>query len=379
VTVAGCGGESSTPSTTAKPATVTAPVKEAQLTTVTLTEDAERRLAVKTEAAAERAVPRTRTVGGEIMAPAGTALAIAAPVAGTLQAAAGIPSAGTSVTRGQTLFRLIPIQPSERDAAVDAQQAVDTATARRDAADLKVQRAARLVKDGSVSRRQLEEAQAELAVADADLKAARGRVTLAARSGASSGGVVIEAPESAIVQNVHVHDGQTVAAGALLIELARLATVWVRVPVYAGEVTAIDTRAAAQVLALGGDAGAEGQSAQPITAPPSANASTAGVDLYYALPNSNQRFRPGERVSVRLPRRETQSGLVVPKAALLHDAFGGTWVYVVTGPRVYTRQRVVVSDISGDAAALSQGPAPGARVVTDGAAELFGVEFGAGK
>jgi RND family efflux transporter MFP subunit len=313
------------------------------------------------------------------MAPAGTALAIAAPVAGTLQAAAGIPSAGTSVTRGQTLFRLIPIQPSERDAAVDAQQAVDTATARRDAADLKVQRAARLVKDGSVSRRQLEEAQAELAVADADLKAARGRVTLAARSGASSGGVVIEAPESAIVQNVHVHDGQTVAAGALLIELARLATVWVRVPVYAGEVTANDTRAAAQVLALGGDAGAEGQSAQPITAPPSANASTAGVDLYYALPNSNQRFRPGERVSVRLPRRETQSGLVVPKAALLHDAFGGTWVYVVTGPRVYTRQRVVVSDISGDAAALSQGPAPGARVVTDGAAELFGVEFGAGK
>ena len=53
--VAGCGRDAATPSTAAKPATVTAPVKEAQLTTVTLTEDAERRLAVKTEPANERA------------------------------------------------------------------------------------------------------------------------------------------------------------------------------------------------------------------------------------------------------------------------------------------------------------------------------------
>ena len=133
----------------AKPATVTAPVKEAQLTTVTLSEDAEQRLAIKTESVEQRAVPRTRTMGGEIMAPSGAALAITAPVAGTLQAAAAIPAAGSSVRAGQTLFRLVPIQPSERDAAVDAQQAVDTATARRDAAALKVQRAERLVKDGS--------------------------------------------------------------------------------------------------------------------------------------------------------------------------------------------------------------------------------------
>ena len=168
---------------------MTAPVKEAQLTTVTLSEDAERRLAIKTETVAQRAVPRTRTIGGEIMAPSGTALAITAPVAGTLQATAAVPTAGLSVLRGQTLFRLVPIQPSERDAAVDAQQAVDTTTARRDAAALKVQRAERLVKDGSVSRRALEEAQAELAVAEAELKAARERVALATRSGTSSGGV----------------------------------------------------------------------------------------------------------------------------------------------------------------------------------------------
>jgi cobalt-zinc-cadmium efflux system membrane fusion protein len=377
--IGGCGGDAPPTEPAAKPAIVAAPVKEAQLTTVTLSEDAEKRLAIKTEAVAQRAVPRTRTIGGEIVAPSGTALAITAPVAGTLQAASAIPTAGLSVVRGQTLFRLVPIQPSERDAAVDAQQAVDTATARRDAVILKVQRAERLVKDGSVSQRSLEEAQAELAVTEAELNAARERVALATRGGASSGGVVIEAPETATVQNVHVRAGQTVAAGTPLIDLVRLTTVWVRVPVYAGEANHIDTSSPVDVQVLGGAADAAGVTAQPIPAPPSANATTAGVDLYYSLPNPNNRFRPGERVAVRLPRRESETGLVVPKAALLHDAYGGTWVYVVREPRVYVRQRAVVADITGNLAVLSQGPAPGARVVTDGAAELFGVEFGAGK
>ena len=376
--VAGCGRETPPPAA-AKPATVTSPVKEAQLTTVTLTEDAERRLAVKTEPVVQRAVARTRTMGGEIVAPSGAALAISAPVAGTLRGTAAIPTAGSTVTRGQTLFRLVPIQPSERDAAVDAQQAVDTATARRDAAALKVQRAERLVKDGSGSRRALEEAQAELAVAEAELKAARERVTLATRSGTSAGGVLIDAPDTAVVQNVHVQEGQAVAAGTVLIELARLATVWVRVPVYAGEASAIDRDAPAEVQMLGETGNSAGLTARPIPAPPSANPATAGVDLYYSLPNPNNRFRPGERVAVRLSRRETETGLVVPKASLLHDAFGGTWVYVTRQPRVYTRSRVVVADISGSLAVLSQGPAAGAQVVTDGAVELFGVEFGAGK
>ena len=35
--------------------------------------------------------------------------------------------------------------------------------------------------------------------------------------------------------------------------------------------------------------------------------------------------------------------------------------------------------LTGPLAVLSQGPVEGMRVVTDGAAELFGVEFGAGK
>jgi multidrug efflux pump subunit AcrA (membrane-fusion protein) len=116
-----------------------------------------------------------------------------------------------------------------------------------------------------------------------------------------------------------------------------------------------------------------------VTAPPSADPSTAAVDLYFAVANQSQSFRPGQRVGVRLALRGEESTLVVPRAALLHDAYGGTWVYEAREPRVYVRRRVSVVDIVDTVAVLDQGPAPGTRVVTVGAAELFGTEVGAGK
>lgn len=373
----------------AKPATVTAPVKEAELTTIKLTPDAEKRLGITTVTVEKRPVARSRNLGGDIVAPSGTALAITAPTSGVLQAPNGMPVAGAAVTKGQLLFRLVPLPAAERESPVIAQQAIDTATARRDAAAKKAQRAAQLLTDGAGSRRQLEEAQAELAVADAELKGARDRRTLVARSGTTEAGVRLEAPQSGVVQAVHVRDGQTVSSAAPLLDLVQLASVWVRVPIYAGESRDIDPKEPARILSLSDAPDADGAIAHPIAAPPSANASTSAVDLYYAMSNTGQRFRPGERVSVRLTRRSSAAGpgadaaakaaLVVPKAALLHDAYGGTWVYVARDPQVYARVRVVVTDIIGPLAILSIGPPVNARVVTDGAAELFGVEFGVGK
>lgn len=378
VVFASCGRDTQTGSAP-RPATVTAPVKEAALTSITLTADAERRLGLVTLAVERKTVARTRTVGAEIAAPSGAAVVMTAPVAGILQSPSTIPLAGSEVTRGQLLFRLVPIQPADRDAAVDARQAADTALARRLVAEQRTRRAEQLVKDGSGSRRALEEAQAELTIADAEARAAQDRVSLAVTSGASGSGIAIEAPADATVQAVHARDGQTVAAGVPVIDLVRLVTMWLRVPVYAGEADAIDRTAAARVLALSDAVDTAGIVARPMPSPPAANPSTASVDLFYVIDNSRQRLRPGERVLARLPLKGTAESLVVPKAALLHDAFGGTWVYVQREPHVYARQRVAVIDIVDSSALLQQGPAPGARVVTDGAAELFGVEFGAGK
>ena len=75
------------PAKSTPPATVANPAKEADLTTVTLTEKAEQRLGIRTVAVARRSVPRTRPVGGELIVPPGQALTVSAPVAGTVLSA----------------------------------------------------------------------------------------------------------------------------------------------------------------------------------------------------------------------------------------------------------------------------------------------------
>ncbi len=377
--VASCGGGTNQAAPAPAAVKVDAPVKESALTTITLTPEAEKRLGIETAAIERKALQRTRTLGGEVIPQAGAERTVTAPFAGTLEAGDAVPLVGTTVARGAPIFRLVPLAPAERDARIEAERLVGEAAARQEIAAKRAQRANELVRDGSGSRRAVEDAQAELAIANADLKAARDRLALAARGVTASGAIAIDAPFAGLLRNLHASAGQTVAAGAPLFDLVRLDVVWIRVPVYVGESGDIDPRAPARIVSLGDAGSSEGTLVQPVAAPPSADAATAAVDLYFALANQRESFRPGQRVGVRLTLRGAENTLVVPRAALLHDAYGGTWVYEARAPRVYVRRRVSVVDLVDAVAVLAQGPAPGTKVVTVGAAELFGTEFGAGK
>jgi hypothetical protein len=65
---------------------------------------------------------------------------------------------------------------------------------------------------------------------------------------------------------------------------------------------------------------------------------------------------------------------VLPYAALLYDEEGETFVYAVTSPRSFLRRRVAVDRVDGDRVVLNAGPRAGTRVVTLGAAEVYGAE-----
>jgi hypothetical protein len=67
---------------------------------------------------------------------------------------------------------------------------------------------------------------------------------------------------------------------------------------------------------------------------------------------------------------------VVPTSAVLYDAKGKTWVYTNPAPLVFVRHAVSIDYIDGDRAVLLDGPASGTAVVTVGAAELLGTEYG---
>ncbi len=65
---------------------------------------------------------------------------------------------------------------------------------------------------------------------------------------------------------------------------------------------------------------------------------------------------------------------VIPYAAVLYDTEGAAWTWINTTPLIFVRHPIVIEHIDGDKAFLSNGPDPGALVVTVGAAELYGSE-----
>jgi cobalt-zinc-cadmium efflux system membrane fusion protein len=375
---AGCGREQAGEK---PPAKVENPVKEADLTTVVLTPQAEARLGIRTAVVAESNVGRTRTVGGEVVAPPGGSIAVSAPVAGSLSPPrGGLPRVGTRLKKGQVVFRLVPLLPADRDLRLEAEREAEAARTRLEAAASKAKRAEQLLRDGAGSVRQAEEARAELGVAEAAVEAAQSRMALVNRSPVDpAGAIAVESPIDGLLQAVHAGTGQTVAPGAVLFEVVKHDPVWIRVPLYVGDLGSIEVREGARIVGLGEVAGAAGLEAAYVTAPPSADPNAASADVFFEMPNSEGAFRPGEKVGVRLKLRGGERRLVVPSSALLYDIHGGTWVYERSAPHAFVRRRVEVGDVVDSLVVLRRGPRVGAKVVTVGAAELFGTEFGAGK
>jgi hypothetical protein len=67
---------------------------------------------------------------------------------------------------------------------------------------------------------------------------------------------------------------------------------------------------------------------------------------------------------------------VIPYNAVLYDPNGETWTYTSPKPLVFQRADISVARIDGNSAILVTGPRVGTPVVTDGATEIWGVEYG---
>jgi multidrug efflux pump subunit AcrA (membrane-fusion protein) len=312
--LAGCSSEPSKPPI--PPAHAETIAHETELLRLNLTPQAQQRLGIALARVGGGSTSATREVAGEIVVPP--------------TSANGVPVNSTTNLQ----------QIGSQQAAADAELARATAQARL--ARIALNRADALVREEAGSVRGRDEAAAALAAAQAALGAARQQRQL---------------------------------LGPAVASLGSQPVLWVRASVFGSDVGNVRRDGAATIRMLG-DGGAP-RSGRPVQAPPSANTNAGTVDLYFAVDNRDRAFRVGQRVSVDLPLAGQTAGLSVPSAAILRDIYGGEWVYQKTAPNTFVRQRVEVASESGGRALLARGLAAGAQVVTDGAAELFGTEFGA--
>lgn len=407
--VGGCGKQPS--AKPAPPAKVEVLPREIEIGRITLTPDAYRRLGITTAEVQIDHVARHYVVGGDVIIPQGKSTVVSAPVAGTISPPedAAIPLPGQWVEVGAQVLKLSPLLSPERDVPTPAERvqiANTTATllsaltvakgdvarnqAEVDAARIALRRAEQLLADKAGSRRDVEIASAQVSISEATLKAAQEResqlTNLAAQlqsPGDSLRGqatpLSVTAPQAGVLRNLAVSPGQTVNAGTALFEVADTSQMWIRAPVYVGLLDEVDTGTSAQIVDLDGRSTFQQRPAEPVAAPPSADPLNVTADLYFETDNRDKQLRPGQRVGIELTLRGNEEALVVPAKAILYDIYGGTWVYVVVDERAFERRRVSICYSLDDRAVLDEGPAAETQVVVDGAAELFGTEFGIGK
>ena len=294
--------------------------KEADLVVLTLKPEAENRLRLKTVLPERKTISEVRLFSGEVVTPLASEGKTVAPfLGGTLD----------------EVLRLADLQAAADGRLQQAQLQID-------AAKIAVERAQKMLIAEAGSVRGVDEAKTALALAESSMATARSQRDLL---------------------------GSPVGHGG-----ARRA--WLRVAIYSGEAALLDPRAAAGIRLLGS---AVVQAARPVAGPPTANGLLHTVDWYYEMP-SQATFRAGERVTVEIPLSQPQGkGCVIPFNAVLHDIHGGQWVYVQVKEHAYARRRIQVLRVAGNEAVLHGDLPDGAKVVTDGSAELFGTEFMTGK
>ncbi|HMU39815.1 MAG TPA: HlyD family efflux transporter periplasmic adaptor subunit [Pseudomonadota bacterium] len=381
------------------------PSSEATLGRVTLSAQAETRLGISTGLTplATSRTSQRRLFRGEVIPPPGRSAWLCAPHAGIVLPASGSPflQAQDRVQSGQVVVLLsASLAPTERaqlsTVRVDADAQVARAKVQDEASELALQRAERLLAEEAVGSKVVDDAKAQRDTAKAALQAALsqqaavgGTSVVAAQAGVTSRGVLSQTPLvtplSGRVKEVRVSARQLVLAGAPLVEIVDDEVAWVRVPVPAGATASLPAKSAAYVEALSASSAAAAVAAPPAEhAPVTASPQQSTVDRYFVLPQPTH-FEVGQTVAVWLTQGEETDAPIIAANALLYDATGGTWVYQQAAPHSFVRRRVEVIRIAEGVAFLSHrslhpsGLRLGDLIVTAGAMEIFGTEFGSGK
>ena len=121
-------------------------------------------------------------------------------------------------------------------------------------------------------------------------------------------------------------------------------------------------------------AGCGGESEEVAADEPATVEAIEGTDLSRVVLTS----RAAQRIGVRTAPTRGVSGnrTVIPYDAVLYDPNGATWTYTSPKHLVFVRKDITVDRNDGERAILSAGPASGTPVVTVGATENWGVEYG---
>lgn len=278
-------------------------------------------------------------------------------------------SAGDKVRKGQALAT---VDSPDFAAALGAwQKALATARTDRKLADADKDLAAHQ----SVSAREAMQAQTDATNAEVDVRAAgQALAALGADPRALNAGsppgpshtpAVIRAPIAGTVAERLITPGQFLQGGTTpSFTVADLSRVWVLAQIPDSDLASVKRGASARVAAPAGTAPLSGTVTNISDV---VNPDTRTVQARVVVANPDGLLRKQMYVRVTLDAGRGASGLLAPVSAILRDDENLPLVYVARPDGGFARRHVTLGQRTGDSFVVTDGLAPGDRVVADGA------------
>jgi cobalt-zinc-cadmium efflux system membrane fusion protein len=238
-----------------------------------------------------------------------------------------------------------------------------------------------LFANDALSRRDLDQAHADLAAAAADREAARLQLrslgvdpdaidSLGSGKPAPGAAAAIRAPIAGTVVERLITPGQLLQAGTTpCFTIADLSTVWVLANVFESDVGAV---ARGETATITTDASPDTLTGRVDYVAALVDPATKATAVRIVVPNRNRVLRRDMLVRVSIRALEPRTGLLVPVAAVLRDDENLPFVWIAAGGTRFARRRIELGQRIGDRYEVRSGLAAGDVVATDGALFLEG-------
>ncbi len=281
---------------------------------------------------------------------------------------------GGDVKEGEVLYR---IDPAPFKAALEnAQAALARSEASLPTVKLREERLRALVKEKAVSQQDYDDASAALRQTEADIKYWRAMVEQAK---INLGYTEVKAPISGRIGRSNVTEGALVAAlqPLALTTIQQLDPIYVDVPQSTTEVLKLRRALQEKKIIHEGEGLKkvrlilEDGNTYPWTGTlkfqdVTVDQSTGSVVLRILFPNPQRILLPGMFVRAVVETGIQPQAILCPQQAVMRDAKGGAYTYVVNEKNTVEMRPLVVDQVIGDKWLVSSGLTPGEKVIMEG-------------
>jgi len=375
---------------------------------IVITKESQLLFNIRTAPVEQRKITSGLKVTGAVHARPNAQAIISPPVSGRVFFNGNI-TVGTAVGRGERIGTIEQVLGAPEQASLEGQKVglqtaaleqqakqaeqianAEQARARLVQAERELRRSTNLVEVGAAPKKRVEEAQTAVLIAKQEVEAAEKQAVVAGQQVKLSRDSVarvnpvrtfpLVSPVTGIIKDLKATTGQQVEAGAQLLEVINLTTVFLEAQVFEKDLSTVrDSRRAAYTAAgMPGEVYqiGEGGDGRLVTIGQTVDPQTRTVPVVFEVTNPLNHLRDGMFVEITIDTTGENKVLSVPKQAVITEQ-GRTYVYVFEGGEVFEKRVVVVGSEGADYYEIKSGVKEGERVVVEGIYQLRSTQPGA--